>query len=376
MESPTAMKSPTFLIVNAGSSSVRLSLFLYGEAGLQCLAQERHEQAVPDTGLLRAVLSRAPAPPVLVAHRFVHGGRLARTVRVDEAARAELERCAPLAPLHNPPALAWLDAALALEAPPLPQVAVLDTGFYAGLPERATTYGLPRKVTREYGLRRYGFHGIAHEAMWRAWCELRPDLPRGGRLVSLQLGAGCSVTATLQGRAIDTSMGYTPTEGLMMATRSGDIDAGLLVHLQREGVTLDALERMLTREGGLAGVSGRSGDLRVLLAGEDAASRLAVDVFCYRARKYVGAYIAALGGIDGIVFGGGTGENQPRIRQAILDGLEELGIVLDAARNERALGVAARISTDASRVDVRVEPVDEARVMAQAVAEMYAAGAL
>lgn len=368
------MEDVAFLIVNAGSSSVRLSLFLHGDAGLRCLAQERYEQAAPDTGLLRTLLARAPEPPVLVAHRFVHGGKLSRPVRIDAEVRAELERCAPLAPLHNPPALAWLDAALALEKSPLPQVAVLDTGFYAELPERAKTYGLPRAIAREYGLRRYGFHGIAHEAMWRAWCELRPDLPQGGRLISLQLGAGCSATATAQGRAIDTSMGYTPSEGLMMATRSGDVDAGLLIHLQREGVTLDALERMLTRDGGLAGVSGGSGDLRALLAGDDADARLAVEVFCYRARKYIGAYIAALGGVDGIVFGGGAGEHQPPIRQGILRGLAGLGIVLDAGRNAEAVGVAARISADDSRVDVRVQPVDEARVMAQAAAELYAAG--
>ncbi|MDR2877232.1 MAG: hypothetical protein LBV36_04225 [Chromatiales bacterium] len=365
------MEHPVFLIVNAGSSSVRLALFQRNEKGLVYLALERHEQIVPDTEFLRALLTRVKVKPTLVAHRFVHGGKLSQSARIDHAVRAELERCAPLAPLHNPVALSWLDAALALQTPALPQVAVLDTSFYAELPERATTYGLPQSITREYGLRRYGFHGIAHEAMWRAWCELRPDLPRGGRLISVQLGSGCSVTATLEGQAIDTSMGYTPTEGLMMATRSGDIDAGLIIYLQREGITLDALEQMLTRTGGLAGISGISGDFRVLLASDDAAARLAVEVFCYRVRKYIGAYIASLGGLDGIVFGGGTGEHQPRIRQGILNGLDELGISLDAGRNEHAVGIAARISSDGSRVDVRVQPVDEARVMAQAALEIY-----
>jgi acetate kinase len=201
--------------------------------------------------------------------------------------------------------------------------------------------------------------------MWRAWCRARPELPGGGRIVTLQLGAGCSATAIDEGRAVDTSMGFTPGEGLLMATRSGDIDPGLLIHLLREGIGIDALERLLMREGGLAGVSGLSGDMRVLLASDEPAARLAIDMYCLRARKYVGAYIAALGGVDGIVFGGGVGEHLPEVRARILQGLDAFGATLDAAANAAAVGSAARISTADSRIEVRVQPVDEAQVIAE-----------
>lgn len=365
------MDDTTLLIVNAGSSSVRLALFRQAAAGLELMSGARHEDAVPGPAPIDAFLAGAGvSAPALVAHRFVHGGRLNRPVLIDAGVQAEIERCAALAPLHNPAALAWLDACRRSLGPSLPQVAVFDTAFYSDLPEHASTYGLPLAFARKHGLRRCGFHGIAHEAMWRAWRALRPDLDGGGRIVSLQLGAGCSVTATDRGRAVDTSMGYTPLEGLLMATRCGDIDPGMLIHLQRTGIALDELERMLTREGGLAGISGAGGDLRGLLASTDPQARLAVEVFCYRARKYVGAYIAALGGVDGILFGGGAGEHLPPIRQRILQGLHALGIVLDAGRNQRAVGEAARISAERSRVEVRVQPVDEARVIAGAALDL------
>lgn len=362
------------LIVNAGSSSVRIGLYRIaaGKQAVECVASVRHEGVGADSALLRDILG--DSAPRAIAHRVVHGGTLRRPSLIDPQVRAELERAATLAPLHNPAALAWIDACTASFGDAIPQFAMFDTAFFADLPAPAANYGLPRAFAQERGLRRYGFHGIAHEAMWRAWCLARPDLPGGGRIVTLQLGAGCSATAIDEGRAIDTSMGFTPGEGLLMATRSGDIDPGLLIHLLRGGIGVDELEHLLMRESGLAGVSGLSGDMRVLLASDDPAAQLAIDMYCLRARKYVGAYIAALGGVDGIVFGGGVGEHLSAVRARILQGLDAFGATVDAAANAAAIGQAARISAPDSRIDVRVQPVDEAQVIAElAVSALRAA---
>lgn len=365
------MADVVYMIVNAGSSSVRLSIFRAAAGELELVREVRHEHCAPAAAPLRELLDEEGVEPALVAHRFVHGGRLSAPAFIDAAVRAEIERCAPLAPLHNPPALAWYETSRVLFGPSLPQLAVFDTAFHADLPARAAVYPLPRAVIEAHGLRRYGFHGLAHEAMWRAWCSWRPDLSRGGRIITLQLGAGCSAAAIDGGRSIDTSMGYTPLEGLMMATRGGDVDPGLLLQLQRAGMDVDALERMLTRESGLLGVSGVSGDFRALLGSGGADADLAIEIFCYRVRKYIGAYMAALGGVDGIVFGGGVGEHLPAVRRRILHGLGAFGIRLDERRNEEAVAVPARISADASPVEVRVQTVDEARVIAEAALRLH-----
>ncbi|MBK8162321.1 MAG: acetate/propionate family kinase [Gammaproteobacteria bacterium] len=355
------------LTVNAGSSSLRLALYERKGGELVCLRQAHAEaDGAEDTAPLERLLDAAPGRIDAIAHRIVHGGRRSQSCRIDAAVEREIEACAPLAPLHNPPALRWIAHCRRRFGADTAQVAVFDTAFYADLPPVASTYALPHELAREHGLRRYGFHGSAHAAMVRRWRALRPDLPLGGRVISLQLGAGCSVTATAQGRAVDTSMGFTPLEGLMMATRPGDIDPGLLIHLQRRaGLGVDALEDLLTHRSGLRGVSGLSGDMRELLASREPRAELAVGMFCYRARKYVGAYLAALGGADAVLFGGGIGEHNPRIRSGILDGLEHLGILLDPVRNESATGTEARISADASRIEVRVMTVDEGRVLAE-----------
>lgn len=355
----------TLLVVNAGSSSVRLSLYREGPEGApEPVAGVRHEGTEADPAWVRDLL--AEAMPRMVAHRVVHGGALRTPRLINPEVRTELDRVTALAPLHNPAALRWVDACQELFGPDLPQLAVFDTAFFADLPPHAAVYGLPTDFAERHGVRRYGFHGIAHEALWRAWCRRRPELPRGGRIITLQLGAGCSATATDRGRAVETSMGFTPAEGLLMATRSGDIDPGLLVHLLRSGVGLDALEDLMLRKGGLRGLSGRSSDMRTLLSLDDEASRLAIRVYVHRIRKYVGAYAAVLGGLDGIVFGGGVGEHAPLVRAQALQGLEAFGIVLDPDANEAACGTAARISSPTSRVEIRVQPVDEARVIAEA----------
>ncbi len=354
------------LTVNAGSSSLRLALCAGDRARPRCLRSVHLEgAAVDDPEAVMAFLDGAR--PDAVAHRIVHGGRFGAACLIDAEVEREIGRCAALAPLHNPPALHRLRALRAVFEPSLPQVAVFDTAFFHDLPAVAARYPLPASLDEDPPIRRYGFHGNAHRAMLCAWQALRPDLAGGGRVISLQLGAGCSIAAVAGGRAVDTSMGFTPLEGLMMATRSGDIDAGLLIHLQRaRGLDTDALERLLTRECGLAGVSGTDGDMRALLASDDPRAALAIDMFCYRVRKYIGAFLAVLGGADAILFGGGIGEHSPEIRRRSLRGLEGFGIMLDDAHNAAAVGGDARIAVDGAAVDIHAIAVDEARELALA----------
>lgn len=368
---------PVVLTVNTGSSSVRLAAFAPDGGSLSRRASghfsgERNKPAVLLPAFIRDHGIEAIAA---VAHRVVHGGaRLTAPCRIDAAVEAEIERLAPLAPLHNPYALEWIRACRALFGAETAQVAVFDTAFYATLPEVAATYAIPRALCTRHGIRRYGFHGLAHQAMWRRWRELRPDLRAGGRVISLQLGAGCSITAIREGQAVDTSMGFSPLEGLVMATRSGDVDPGLLLFLQRaEGLMPERMERLLNEEAGLLGLSGVSGDMRALLDADDAGARLAVDVYCYRARKYIGAYLAALGGADAVLFGGGVGEQAPEVRAQILTGLDGLGIVLDADANRAAIGAERCISQRSSAAGVWVIPVDEAVILAQAALVVTAA---
>jgi acetate kinase len=368
---------PVVMTVNTGSSSVRLAAFSSEGELLSQLASGHYSGNWNDPlAILSAFLKGHGIEAVAaVSHRIVHGGaRLTAPCRIDDTVAAEIGRLAPLAPLHNPRALEWIRACRALFGAETAQVAVFDTAFYAALPEVAATYALPRALSARHGIRRYGFHGIAHQAMWRRWRELRPDLPAGGRVISLQLGAGCSITAVRDGQVVDTSMGFSPLEGLVMATRSGDVDPGLLLFLQRaEGLTPERMERLLNEEGGLLGLSGVSADMRTLLDADDAGARLAIDVYCYRARKYIGAYLAALGGADAILFGGGVGKHAPEVRAQILNGLEELGIVLDADANRAAIGAERCISQCSSKAGVWVISVDEAVILAQAALAVTAA---
>jgi len=357
----------TVLVVNTGSSSVRLAAFA-ADDDLHPLAQVNYSDATasPAPRLAAFVSEHGIDNVELVGHRVVHGGeQFSRPVMVDAAVEAAIERLAPLAPLHNPAALAWMRACRERFAD-APQVAVFDTAFYSTLPAAARTYALPRALARAHGIRRYGFHGIAHEAMWRQWSAARPQKRGHARVISLQLGAGCSITATVAGRAVDTSMGFSPLEGLVMATRCGDLDPGIVMFLERaEGLGAQPLEHLLNHASGLHGISGASGDMRELLASTDADAALAVEVYCYRARKYIGAYVAALGGVDAILFGGGVGEHAPEIRARILAGLDVFGIAVDAAANRAAIGTAARIDAPGA-VEVWVMPVDEAHAIARA----------
>lgn len=357
------------LTVNTGSSSVRLALYASDGDAPRLLAERRCSgESQPEHTLHDFIGSeRVDA----VAHRVVHGGaRLAESCVIDAAIETEIERLAVFAPLHHPRALAWVRACRALLGKGLAQVAVFDTGFYAALPEVARSYALPQQLAQRLGLRRYGFHGIAHQAMWRRWRRLRPGVAEGGRVISLQLGAGCSITAVAHGAPQDTSMGFSPLEGLVMATRSGDLDPGLLLHLLRaEKISIDELDHLLNRESGLRGMAGDS-DMRRLLNSNEPAARLAVELYCYRARKYVGAYLSVLGGADAILFGGGVGEYAPEVRERILSGMEWAGVALDRESNHAAIGSEACISRSDSHVAVWAIAVDEAQLLAEEAASL------
>jgi acetate kinase len=309
-----------------------------------------------------------------VGHRVVHGGdRLVSPTLLDSATLLVLESVSELAPLHNPPALQAIRAAREVIGPDVPMVAVFDTAFHSAMPEHASTYALPHELAQRHKVKRYGFHGIAHEYMLKRYAQLAGVPLNEATIITLQLGNGCSAAAIRGGRSVDTSMGFTPLEGLVMGTRSGDLDPGLVGYLaEREGVPVEAVETLLNKRSGLLGLSGRSSDMRDLLAAmeEDERARLAVDIFCYRARKYIGAYLAALGGAQAIVFGGGIGENAPGIRARICEGLEWCGLRLDLERNDTTVGVEGRITANNASIAAYVVAVDESMLIAEHTADL------
>ena len=313
------------LVVNAGSSSLKLRLL-----GPDDAIEAAPDVAPDDVDALQAAVAAMPAPDA-VGHRVVHGGeRFREAVRVDDRVVAALTELTDLAPLHQPVALAGI-VAVGRALPGVPAVACFDTAFHATLPASARTYALPRAWRERDGLCRYGFHGLSH-----AYASRRAGAPR---VVSCHLGAGASLAAVRDGACVDTTMGFTPMEGLVMATRAGSVDPGLLLWLLRHGVDADALEQGLDREGGLRGLAGDA-DMRALLARDDADARLAIDVYVHRLRAGIAAMAAALGGLDALVFTGGVGEHAPRVRAMAAAGLGFLGVELDAEANARADGDA------------------------------------
>lgn len=369
------------LVLNAGSSSLKYQVL--GPDGAVAVkgsvdrltGDGDHERALEQ---VTADLRRAGVDDehlVGVGHRIVHGGpRLTRPTMVDDAVLAAVRDAVPLAPLHNPPALAALEAAMTW-LDDVPHVVVMDTGFFTGLPDRAATYAIARDLARRHDVRRYGAHGISHELVAaRAAGHLgRDDL----RLVTLHLGNGASAAAIDAGRPVDTSMGLTPLEGLVMGSRAGDLDPGILVHLVRhEGLDVDALEDLLHHDSGIVGLTGRADfrDLEDGLEAGDEACRLAWDVYCHRVRKYVGAYHAVLGGADAVVFTAGVGENSARLRTDVLAGLERLGIEVDPARNAADDREVRTVSADTSAIAVLVVPTDEELAIAEATRAVLAAG--
>jgi len=303
-----------------------------------------------------------------VGHRVVHGGAgLRKPARIDDTVLATLKACCHLAPLHNPANIAGIEAAARL-LPGVPQVAVCDNTFHLTLPPRAYLYGLPYEYYERYGVRRYGFHGITFSFMVRRAASMLGRSLHELKIVSLMLGSGTTANACLNGQSVDVSTGFTPTEGLLQSTRCGDVDPGVLVYLLRqEGLGPEALEEVINRKGGWLGISGVSNDYRVV---EEAArrgherARMALDVLAYRAKKYIGAYAAAMGGIDVLIFSGGIGERSSTLRREICSGLEFLGIELDAEGNERGSGDRI-ISSLRSRVKVLVVHTDEEVMIAR-----------
>ena len=291
-------------------------------------------------------------------HRIVHGGPFfSNPVIVDPSVRARLRELIPYAPLHLPIQISIVDQVAKLRRK-LPQVACFDTAFHQSMPEVAKRFALPRGLYDE-GVRRYGFHGLSYEYVAG---KLGPEL--GRRAIIAHLGNGASMVALLDGRSIDTSMGLTPTGGFMMSTRSGDLDPGVLIHLQRRGWTAEMLETMLDRKSGLVGVSAISSDMKTLLEKRAADSRaaLAVEMFCYQVRMWIGAFAAALGGLDTLVFTGGIGERSPEVRAEVCDGLGFLGVIVDPVKNSSHAEV---ISAGGGGCTVRVVPTDEDLVIAR-----------
>ena len=368
-------RSCIVLTINSGSTSVKLAAF---EAGPGQAVTEVSRTSLKGEGLepqaaLAGFLAQLPARPDVIAHRIVHGGRrFTAPVRIDPAVTTAIGELSELAPLHNPKALEWVEAASRISGTNVVQVAVFDTAFFASLPRVAAEYALARRYGIDEGVRRYGFHGLAHEALWMRWSQLHPNLPRGGRVITLQMGGGVSAAAIDRGKPLDTSMGFSPLEGLVMATRSGDVDPAIIPYLQRRlGKSADEIVELLNRESGVAGVSGLGTNLGELAADPSPQAQFAVDLYCYRLRKYVGAYLAVLGGCEGIVFGGGVGEHVPAVRQRILAGMTWAGIEIDAQANDAAVGREARIDTLKLPVEVHVIPVEEEHVLVDAALAVY-----
>jgi acetate kinase len=311
-----------------------------------------------------------------VGHRVVHGGeRFTRSVLVDDAILKQLEDQIELAPLHMPYNLAGIRAVKA-SLGAIPQAAVFDTAFHSTLPETAYLYAIPYSLYRRHKIRRYGFHGTSHRYVAYRYRQLTGRSREETNLVTLHLGNGCSACAIRAGESVDTSMGFTPLEGLVMGTRSGDLDPAVLDYISvKEGLDLRGVENLLNKQSGLLGISGLTNDMRELLeeAEEhyDRRARIAIDLFCYRVRKYIGAYLAATGGAEALVFTGGIGQNSPVVRAKALEGLGWMGLDLDEAANAALVGQkAGRISREGSRLEAWVIATDEELLIARDTVRM------
>lgn len=386
------------LVINAGSSSIKYQLYRMpegevlakgiveriGEAASRlthAYGEKKHSAEVkaadhqqgmkviletlvrPDIGVLRDA-SEIQA----VGHRVVHGGEeFTGSVLITDAVVASIEKFADLAPLHNPPNLTGIRAARA-SLPAAKQVACFDTAFHTTIPPVAHLYALPYELYEKYRVRRYGFHGTSHRYVARRCAALDGKDKYGINVITCHLGNGCSIAAVKRGRSVDTSMGLTPLEGVVMGTRSGDFDPAILFYLADKGYGLKDLNALCNKKSGLLGLSGKSNDMRnltELAAQGDARARLAIDVFCYRVKKYIGAYAAVLGTLDAVVFTGGIGENAVLVRAGICSDLDQIGIRLDPEKNAATVRREGLISAADSRVRVYVIPTDEEAAIAK-----------
>jgi len=380
------------LVINCGSSSIKYRLFemperkLLAKGVLEKIGEEKSllkhsagsgeqkiEQNVPDhlkgMELILSALTdkktgviKSASEISAVGHRVVHGGdEYSGSVKIDAGVIKTVEKFSDLAPLHNPPNLAGIRATM--EAMPgIPQVAAFDTAFHQTMPRTAYMYAIPYELYEKYKIRRYGFHGTSHRFVARRFAELAGKNKYSVNAITCHLGNGSSITAVRGGRSVDTSMGFTPLEGSVMGTRSGDIDPSIGFYLIRKGYSVDEIDNILNKKSGLLGLSGAGNDMRTILQkakeGDDRAE-LAVDVLCYRIKKYIGAYSAALGRVDALIFTGGIGENAVEVRKRACSGLENIGIILDEKKNSEVTGKEGIISSKNSKTQVWVIPTDE-----------------
>jgi acetate kinase len=306
-----------------------------------------------------------------VGHRVVHGGELfTESALIDDRVLEGIEDCIDLAPLHNPNNIKGIQAAREIFGKDIPQVAVFDTAFHHSIPEQAYLYAIPYHLYRRHRIRRYGFHGTSHRYVAFRYRALRNLTREQTNIITLHLGNGCSAAAIQKGNSIETSMGMTPLEGLVMGTRSGDLDPAIVNLISRkEGLSSSEVDALLNTQSGLLGISGLTNDMRELQAElkehDDRRVRLAVEIFCYRARKYIGAYLAAMGGADAVVFTGGIGENSPEIRARISSDLEWAGLHIDAAKNQETIGKEGLISAENSKLLGYAIPTDEELLIAR-----------
>jgi len=309
-----------------------------------------------------------------VGHRVVHGGDefFESTMITDEVIK-KIEECVPLAPLHNPPNLQGIKEAKKL-LPGIPQVAVFDTAFHHTMPEKAYMYALPYEYCKKYKIRKYGFHGTSHKYVAIRAAEILGKSIDELRIITCHLGNGASITAIDKGKSIDTSMGFTPLEGLIMGTRCGDLDPAIVFFLyRRAGLNIDEIDNLMNKKSGLLGISGISNDVRTIISNAKSGNKrcqLALDMFAYRIKKYIGAYTAALGSLDVLVFTAGIGENSPEIRSMICNNMKVLGIELDEEKNRGAKGVESIISNEKSKVKVLVIPTDEEKMIVSDVVKI------
>src|SRR5215472_14154099 len=319
----------------------------------------------------RVTENRAVADIDAIGHRIVHGGELfTESTIITDTVLKGIEECIELAPLHNPNNIKGILASRQVFGLNVPQVAVFDTSFHQSMPEHAFLYAVPYHLYRRHHIRRFGFHGTSHRFVSGRYSELRGLTKEQTNVITLHLGNGCSAAAIRGGRSVDTSMGMTPLEGLVMGTRSGDIDPAVVnIIATKEGLSLNEVETLLNTQSGLLGISGLTNDMRVLQHElkdqDDRRVRLAIQMFCYRAKKYIGAFLACMGGADAVVFTGGIGENSPEIRAEICKGLKWAGLRLDHNKNDQMAGQEGQISTNDSKLHAFVIPTDEELLIAR-----------
>lgn len=320
----------------------------------------------------------SPSDIKAVGHRVVHGGEMFKdSVLIDDVVKDAIKQAFDLAPLHNPPNLKGIQAAQE-RLPDIPHVAVFDTAFHHSLPPHAYLYGIPNRLYRRHKIRKYGFHGTSHYYVSRQYYKLTDKPRKDTKVITCHLGNGASIAAIKGGESIDTSMGFTPLSGMVMGTRSGDLDPSILFYImEKEEIQLNSLHSMLNRHSGLLGLSGYASDMRDLIEearNGDRRCQQAIDVFCYTIKKYIGSYIAALNGCDAILLTAGIGENSPVIRQKALENLDGLGIEIDSEKNENLTrGKIEKISSDTSKTEIYVVPTNEELVIAIDAAKIASA---